>query len=172
MRISSMRIAALCQLAIALGGAFAALAGPAPGPCRQIVAACQEAGFTQGARRSGEGLQVDCVRPIMQGSAQPRRASKPLPQIDPQLVAACKAVNPNFGQGNAPPAEPGTPPNPPPNPPPPAAGGPTTLAPAPAFPTGARRPNIVFNLADDFSNDLVQYMPHVLKMQERASRPV
>jgi hypothetical protein len=112
----------------------------------------------------------------MQGSAQPRRASKPLPQIDPQLVAACKAVNPNFGRGNAPPAEPGTPPSPqpspPPSPPPPAAGGPTTLAPAPALPAGARRPNIVFILAGDFSSDLVQYMPHVLKMQERASRPV
>jgi len=32
---------------------------------------------------------------------QRRRASKPLPQIDPQLVAACKARNPNFGLGIA-----------------------------------------------------------------------
>jgi arylsulfatase A-like enzyme len=162
MRITSVRIAALCQLVIAFGAASVAQAAPASGPCGQIVAACEQAGFTQGGRRTGEGLQVDCVRPIMQGSAQPRRASKPLPQIDPQLVAACKASNPNFAQGNAPPAQTGTPPNPPP----PAASGPTTLAPAPALPAGAKRPNIVFVLADDFSLDLVQYMPHVLKMQK------
>ena len=158
MPILSIRLLILCQMAIALAGAYAAQAAPASGPCGQIVTACQQAGFVPGSRRSGEGLQVDCVRPILQGTAQARRAKKSLPQIDPQLVAACKASDPNFGQGNAAPRETGTPESPP---------SPTvTLAPAPSLPAGTRRPNIVFVLADDFSLDLVQYMPHLLKMQK------
>jgi N-acetylglucosamine-6-sulfatase len=98
----------------------------------------------------------------LQGSGQPRRATKPLPEIDPQLVAACKARNPNFGQRNGPPAD--TSPGPGPNPAPNAPTGtdPTAFAP----PADAKRPNIIFVLADDFSLDLVQYMPHVLKMQQ------
>src|SRR6266481_5944898 len=92
-----MRIAAICQIMVAVGGATAAHA-QAAGPCREIVAACREAGFTQGGARTGDGIQVDCVRPIMLGTAQPPRAAKPLPQIDPQIVAACKARNPDFGQ--------------------------------------------------------------------------
>jgi len=38
--------------------------------------------------------------------------------------------------------------------------------PSQAPPTPARRPNIVFILTDDLSLNLVQYMPHVLKMQK------
>ena len=34
------------------------------------------------------------------------------------------------------------------------------------LPAGAKRPNIIFVLADDFSLDLVQYMPHLLEMQQ------
>src|SRR6266849_5821626 len=108
-----MRIAAICQIMMALAGATAAHAAQAAGPCRQIVAACQEAGFTQGGARTGDGIQVDCVRPIMQGTAQPRRATKPLPQIDPQIVAACKARNPDFGQRDRAPDD-AAPPSPPP----------------------------------------------------------
>src|SRR5437899_6058377 len=67
-----MQIAAICQIMMALAGATAAHAAQAAGPCRQILAACQEAGFTQGGARTGDGIQVDCVRPIMQGTAQPR----------------------------------------------------------------------------------------------------
>jgi hypothetical protein len=44
---------------------------------------------------------VDCIRPLMQGIPQPRRATKPLPAVDPQLVEACRAQNPNFGMANA-----------------------------------------------------------------------
>ena len=44
---------------------------------------------------------VDCVRPIMQNKPQPLSATQPLPQIDPQLVAACKANNPDFGQAGS-----------------------------------------------------------------------
>ena len=156
-----IRIAFICQLMIALGAATATHAAQAPGgPCGQIVAACQQAGFVQGGGRGGDGVQVDCVRPIMLGTAQPRRATKPLPQVDAEIVAACRARNPEFGQRNRAPAD-----TSPPSAPPPAKSDPVVLAPAPAVPAGARRPNIVFILADDFALNLVQYMPNLLKMQ-------
>ena len=169
MRKTAIRIGMFCGIIMLVGSTVPGAGQPA-GPCGQIVTACQQAGFVQGGARTGDGIQVDCVRPIMQGSGQPRRASKPLPDIDPQLVAACKARNPNFGLGqrNGPPADtpPGPGPNQAPNAPPPAATDPTALAPPPALPAGAKRPNIIFVLADDFSLDLVQYMPHLLKMQQ------
>jgi hypothetical protein len=92
----------LAALVIAMGSG-AVLAQPAPpqGACRQIRAACEQAGFTQGGVKQGLGLQVDCIRPIMQGTQQRRRAGAPLPQVDPQLVTACNTQNPNFGRGNA-----------------------------------------------------------------------
>jgi len=123
---------AVCQMAMAVAGATLAAAAqqpPQPGPCRQIAAACRQAGFVLGGVKTGEGLQVDCIRPIMLGTDQPRRAAKPLPPIDPQLVAACKAVNPNFGQGNAA-AETAEPPGG--TPPPGAAAPPEATEPAPA----------------------------------------
>ena len=39
------------------------------GPCQQIMAACQQAGFVQGGAKTGAGLAVDCVRPIVQGNS-------------------------------------------------------------------------------------------------------
>jgi class 3 adenylate cyclase len=66
-------------------------------PCAQITLACLQAGFIAGAARDGIGIQIDCIRPIMLGTQQPRWASKPLPAVDPQAVAACKAQNPTFG---------------------------------------------------------------------------
>jgi hypothetical protein len=39
----------------------------------------------------------DCIRPIMLGT--PKRQATALPQIDPQIVAACKERDPNFGKG-------------------------------------------------------------------------
>jgi hypothetical protein len=66
------------------------------GPCMQIRAACEQAGFVQGGAREGTGLYVDCVRPITLGLQQPPRASIPFPAIDPQVIAACRARNPNF----------------------------------------------------------------------------
>ncbi len=80
-------------------GTFAAQAQPAPkgnGPCRQIRAACEQAGFKQGGLKEGNGLVVDCVRPIVQGTP-PRPNALALPQVDPQLVDSCKQRNPNFG---------------------------------------------------------------------------
>jgi N-acetylglucosamine-6-sulfatase len=155
MRQMLLPIGALCVL-LAVGLA-APLAAPAPrdqDPCDQIKAACASAGFARGAARSGSGLRVDCVNPIMQGSDQPRRARKPLPQVDPQLVAACRASNPGAGNGRTPAAEPVA--QPVPASPPPPAGA----------PAAGKRPNIVFILTDDLAMNLVQYMPHVLKMQQ------
>jgi len=74
---------------------------PPPRPCAAIRQVCLQAGFLLNGARAGEGLVVDCIRPIMTGAPQPRRATKPLPAVDPALVAACRAANPSFGMGNA-----------------------------------------------------------------------
>lgn len=125
-----------------------------PGPCAKIVAACREAGFVQGGVKSGNGLQIDCIQPIMQGEAAKHKATKSLPQIDPQVIAACKARNPGFGQSQTPLSQPG---------------GEQPLPASPPSPTHAAAPgspNIVFILTDDLSMNLVQFMPHVLQMQK------
>jgi hypothetical protein len=69
------------------------------GPCAQIAAACKQAGFVRQGAKSGLGIVVDCIRPIMVGTPQGAQGTKPLPQIDPQVLAACKQQNPNFGMG-------------------------------------------------------------------------
>jgi hypothetical protein len=77
-------------------------ANQAPGPCEQIVAACKSAGFVEGDYKKGYGLHVDCIDPIMRGTGQPAKADKPLPSVSPELVVACKAKHPNFGQEKQP----------------------------------------------------------------------
>jgi hypothetical protein len=79
----------LCILIVGLGTPLAAAAGPVPGSCQQITAVCQGAGFAPGAASLGIGLQVYCIIPIMQGTAQRPNARKPLPHINPRLVAEC-----------------------------------------------------------------------------------
>jgi hypothetical protein len=64
-------------------------------PCAQIAEACKQAGFVRNGGKTGAGIMVDCIRPIMMGNAA--QGAKPLPEIDPQVVAACKQRNPNFG---------------------------------------------------------------------------
>jgi hypothetical protein len=93
----------LTALALLLGaGSAAAQQGPGlPRPCAALRQVCVQAGFVPQGARAGEGLVVDCIRPIMQGIPQPPRAAKPLPAVDPQLVEACRAQNPNFGMPNA-----------------------------------------------------------------------
>jgi len=76
-------------------------AAPRQPACIEIMASCEQAGFVRGDAKAGDGLFVDCVLPIVRGTPQRRRASKPLPQIDPKLVADCKVQNPNFGPGEA-----------------------------------------------------------------------
>jgi hypothetical protein len=67
-------------------------------PCVRIKEACEQSGFKQGAAGEGTGLQVDCIRPIIDGSPQRQSAGKPLPTVDATIVAACKAKNPEFGK--------------------------------------------------------------------------
>jgi hypothetical protein len=89
---------AICAVVIFGAGVAEAQAPKRAGACGQIIAACQQAGFERGAAKAGNGIAADCIRPIMQSRPQPRRATKPLPQVAPELVAACAAANPNFGQ--------------------------------------------------------------------------
>src|SRR5271156_2324158 len=58
--------------------------------CEQIKTACKNAGFVLGGG-ARNGLLVDCFQPIVQGTAQPRSASKPLPRVSQELVNACRA---------------------------------------------------------------------------------
>lgn len=115
--------------------------------CAQVAAACKAAGFKQGAAKSGNGLKVDCVDPLLKGTAQPRR-NRPLPHVDPALVAACKTQGP---EKQVPITE----------------QAPVAMPPSHPAPPGS--PNIVFILTDDLSMNLLQFMPHVLKMQKEGT---
>jgi hypothetical protein len=79
------------------------------GPCAQVIAACQKAGFVRGGTNSRNRLQIDCIQPIMQGKVAEYKAGKPLPELDSQLLVACRARNPRFGQPQAPPSGAGQP---------------------------------------------------------------
>jgi hypothetical protein len=105
------RIIANFSLALTLGAPALLFAQtPAPpnrggtGPCRQIVQACESAGFVRGDAREGYGLYRDCVNVIVHGTPRPANADKPLPSVPPQLVAACRKDNPHFDQGREAPA--------------------------------------------------------------------
>ncbi len=86
-------------LLIGLPANFAARADERT-PCLKIKQVCEEAGFKQNAVKEGIGLQVDCIRPLIEGTPQRKSAAKPLPRIDASVVAACKAKNPTFGTPN------------------------------------------------------------------------
>jgi hypothetical protein len=100
MRQTQKTFGTLCVLVV-----LAAPAAQGQGSCEQIRAACQSAGFVRGAANLGIGLQVDCIIPIVRGTAQRPRARKPLPQVNPQLIAECATAHPIFGRPNPPPAE-------------------------------------------------------------------
>jgi len=125
----------VATLGIVIGAAATAALAQAPrmGACGQIVAACRQAGFARGGAQAGNGIQVDCIRPIMQGRPQRRRATKPLPQVAPDMVAACTAANPSFGQRAAAAAR-STPPSQAPLPEPPAPPAEPTAPGAAAIP--------------------------------------
>ena len=154
-----LQLLAMFCASVAGFATYSPAASPHQGPCEQIVAACRDAGFIQGGASTGDGVRIDCVDPVMQGVASAKNRGKPLPEIDPQLVIACKSVNPNFGQPrqqqeqrtNAVAAQ--------------SIPLPTQSVPAHAQAGPGGRPNIVFILTDDLSWNLVQFMPHVLKMQ-------
>jgi len=124
-----LRIAALAALLAGYGTAAAQQGQGLPRPCAALRTVCVQAGFVPQGARAGEGLVVDCIRPLMQGIPQPRRATKPLPAVDPQLVEACRAQNPNFGMANAAQQQRG-PQQPPPGMQPPPAAQPPQAAPA------------------------------------------
>jgi lipoprotein-anchoring transpeptidase ErfK/SrfK len=85
-------------LVSAMAASIAGAGAEDQGACGKIRAACQGAGFVEGAARDGIGLQVHCVIPIMRSTAQPMTARRPLPQVDPQLVADCKSGRSRFGR--------------------------------------------------------------------------
>jgi Domain of unknown function (DUF4185) len=88
----------LARIGALLCAAHAITGSAAQGPCATIRQLCENAGFVQGRAQGGNGLQVDCIQPIMRASPQPAGASRPVPFVDPRLVVACRAVAPDFGQ--------------------------------------------------------------------------
>ena len=132
---------------VALAASYAASAAQRDGPCAQIEAACRSAGFVAGAAKDGNAIRMDCMEPIVQGKAQRRKATMPLPQVDPQLVQACRADRVADTQRPTAPAG-------------------TANAPVQAQPNPGNQPNIIFVLADDFAMNLLQFMPHVQQMQK------
>ena len=67
--------------------------------CKQITETCKKAGFVLDESDKGYGLQAHCMNAIMQGSSAVPGAKKPLPAVDPKLVAECKAKSPEYGTG-------------------------------------------------------------------------
>lgn len=89
------------SLIVLAANSFAQSTQEKNGPCKQIEQACEKAGFVKGEAKEGYGLWADCIDPIMKGVSQPPAAKKPLPAVGGDLVSACKAKHPNFGQGHA-----------------------------------------------------------------------
>ena len=94
------RVFTLCLALVAANG-FAQTAAEKEGPCKEIKEACLHAGFVAGESNEGYGLGIDCINPIMTGTAQPSKAKKPLPHVSADLIKACKAKHPEFGQAQA-----------------------------------------------------------------------
>lgn len=65
-------------------------------PCAQITKSCKDAGFTKNAGKGGNDESADWVVRLIEGKPRPRDAAKPLPQVDPQIMQACKQMNPHF----------------------------------------------------------------------------
>jgi hypothetical protein len=103
--MNATRISTLAVCATLVGLAAPLRASPpaaAPekgsGPCAQIAAACKQAGFIEGDYKTGNGLHVDCIDPIMRGTPPPHKTKLALPQVSPALIASCKAKHPEFGE--------------------------------------------------------------------------
>jgi lipoprotein-anchoring transpeptidase ErfK/SrfK len=148
MRQMRMSLGMVGLLVFGTAAPMSAAAAQDQGACGQIRAACEGAGFVQGAAQAGIGLQIHCVMPIMQARAQPPSARKPLPKVNPQAVADCKAHNARFGQAPVPPSDvlaqplPASPPSSgyPNGNPPPAYGGRGPAAPYPGQDNALRPP--------------------------------
>lgn len=109
MRTVLLSRAAIITWAMSLATPNAASAADQPpGPCEQIVAACKSAGFVAGQAKEGSALWVDCIGPLVRGTS-PANADKPLPSVAPDVIAACKAKTPCFGEGRKEGAKPAAP---------------------------------------------------------------
>jgi hypothetical protein len=109
MRPIRVAIFTLCTLLASGASVNAQQPSKAEGPCEQVVAACKSAGFIEGDYKTGKGLYMDCIDPIMKGGGQPSTAKIPLPKISPDAVSACKQKHPNFGEPKKAPAAPAAP---------------------------------------------------------------
>ena len=67
--------------------------------CGEIRKACEAAGFVQGGGKNGNGIVQDCIKPLLNGTPQPRKATLSLPQVPSETLSACKTENPDFGSG-------------------------------------------------------------------------
>jgi hypothetical protein len=104
--LTDRRMPAMHSFVVALFGLAALVTQSLPaaaqnGPCQRITSACKNAGFIYNSKEPGTGLVIDCIRPIAQNKPQPANAKLPLPKINPQVVDACLAANPSFGQASA-----------------------------------------------------------------------
>jgi hypothetical protein len=109
MRPTRVLTLTLCTLLSSGAAVNAQQPGKAEGPCEQVIAACKSAGFIEGDYKTGKGLHMDCIDPIMKGGAQPPTAKIPLPKVSPDVVTACKQKRPNFGEPKKAPASPAAP---------------------------------------------------------------
>ncbi len=73
-----------------------------PNACREVEGACRHAGFVDKGSGEGKGLWSECIEPIMQGRPQSKGAKLPLPKVSSQVVSACKAKDPSYGEADKP----------------------------------------------------------------------
>ncbi len=126
-QLASVLLVALC-MHLPAGAADA-------GPCDPILNACSAAGFIEGAAKSGKGIIVDCLSPVLSGAQK----IDGLPKFDAKTIAECNASRAASLAGEGP-----TP-----------AAAKAPEAPL-ALPNGAPLPpNIVLVLVDDFSMNLM-----------------
>ena len=95
-------------LALILSGLFLISSGNViradQASCEKIRTACKDAGFVLGGG-ARDGLLLDCYQPIVEGTPQPKLASRPVPRVDPHVVNACRSGS-GSTSGSAPAAPP------------------------------------------------------------------
>ena len=137
--VSLIAVVSSCALTTTASPASAAVAA-----CKQIRQACLDAGFVLGGGKKGDGLQHDCIEPLITGKSAAVKAPLALPKISADVIAACAAARPGANTE--------------------ASQDATTVPEQPApVPAGAKPgPNIVLILADDFSMNLLTSRDNVL----------
>lgn len=68
--------------------------------CYEIKKACIHKGFEEGKSHCGYSIWENCVNPIIQGLTAHADNILPLPTVDSDLIAKCKADVPLFGSGS------------------------------------------------------------------------